>query len=444
MRDVRKISRNEPCPCGSGRKYKHCCPRQHQAQAASRTPRCDEAEDVAELRDQVRELMAGAPPEEARRGARLLAQLDDMAALASRWPEIEAAERELEAHWAGYEALLADPQALRERVEHLFAEKDYDPLRFAVDEMQRALEAAGYLGPDDDRDVAVSRLLALIKQLAGEEYRQQAAMRLLVLLPEYVAAGRHLDAALIHDCACCLMEQPEESNPFLAAMLVGGLQRWSEHSRAAKERALQMLGLSEDQLRALTPEQAREWVSAQAADPARLAQLEAYYDQHPELAEQARADLEAAELGVIALLERGEAQPLLLSPEEVDPWAHLAAERIGPQLRRWAEALPKGKVRRRSADKEIQGILFQVAQEMVPAIFTRERLRQYAQDAREFARTLAATGQKQAARHVRMVTLPLELAADQAENRLLPIIACASLLAYLKAQQEALDRSAAG
>ncbi|MCE2482866.1 MAG: SEC-C domain-containing protein [Alphaproteobacteria bacterium] len=21
----RKIGRNDPCPCGSGRKYKHCC-----------------------------------------------------------------------------------------------------------------------------------------------------------------------------------------------------------------------------------------------------------------------------------------------------------------------------------------------------------------------------------------------------------------------------------
>ena len=24
VREVRKVGRNEPCPCGSGRKYKHC------------------------------------------------------------------------------------------------------------------------------------------------------------------------------------------------------------------------------------------------------------------------------------------------------------------------------------------------------------------------------------------------------------------------------------
>lgn len=27
VREGRKIGRNEPCPCGSGKKYKHCCGR---------------------------------------------------------------------------------------------------------------------------------------------------------------------------------------------------------------------------------------------------------------------------------------------------------------------------------------------------------------------------------------------------------------------------------
>jgi len=25
IRDKPKVGRNEPCPCGSGKKYKHCC-----------------------------------------------------------------------------------------------------------------------------------------------------------------------------------------------------------------------------------------------------------------------------------------------------------------------------------------------------------------------------------------------------------------------------------
>ncbi len=31
-----KIGRNDPCPCGSGKKYKRCCLRQHEAAAAER------------------------------------------------------------------------------------------------------------------------------------------------------------------------------------------------------------------------------------------------------------------------------------------------------------------------------------------------------------------------------------------------------------------------
>jgi tetratricopeptide (TPR) repeat protein len=31
-----KIGRNEPCPCGSGRKYKHCCLQQQEAAARAR------------------------------------------------------------------------------------------------------------------------------------------------------------------------------------------------------------------------------------------------------------------------------------------------------------------------------------------------------------------------------------------------------------------------
>src|SRR6185437_4990453 len=32
---MEKISRNAPCPCGSGRKYKHCCQKNEQSLTAS-------------------------------------------------------------------------------------------------------------------------------------------------------------------------------------------------------------------------------------------------------------------------------------------------------------------------------------------------------------------------------------------------------------------------
>ena len=35
VRNERKVGRNEPCPCGSGKKYKHCCGRAGSPNVAS-------------------------------------------------------------------------------------------------------------------------------------------------------------------------------------------------------------------------------------------------------------------------------------------------------------------------------------------------------------------------------------------------------------------------
>lgn len=38
MTEKKKVGRNEPCPCGSGRKYKHCCLLTKRQQARERPP----------------------------------------------------------------------------------------------------------------------------------------------------------------------------------------------------------------------------------------------------------------------------------------------------------------------------------------------------------------------------------------------------------------------
>ena len=37
-----KIGRNEPCPCGSGKKYKHCCLEKHEAARQAKYPEQEE------------------------------------------------------------------------------------------------------------------------------------------------------------------------------------------------------------------------------------------------------------------------------------------------------------------------------------------------------------------------------------------------------------------
>lgn len=42
-----KIGRNEPCPCGSGKKYKRCCLHQHEAAVAERAAAAQAAAELA-------------------------------------------------------------------------------------------------------------------------------------------------------------------------------------------------------------------------------------------------------------------------------------------------------------------------------------------------------------------------------------------------------------
>jgi hypothetical protein len=50
----KKVGRNEPCPCGSGKKYKHCCLRQHQA-AGQTAGQAKDAADAEVLRTKQKE-----------------------------------------------------------------------------------------------------------------------------------------------------------------------------------------------------------------------------------------------------------------------------------------------------------------------------------------------------------------------------------------------------
>ncbi len=93
-----KIGRNEPCPCGSGKKYKHCClPKDEQAQAAARAAAqaaadaqlaadrreakafMEEDEELIELSNSVPDLIDTGKLDDAERAAR---------ELLTRFPEV--------------------------------------------------------------------------------------------------------------------------------------------------------------------------------------------------------------------------------------------------------------------------------------------------------------------------------------------------------------------
>jgi tetratricopeptide (TPR) repeat protein len=87
-----KIGRNDPCPCGSGRKYKRCCLPTHEAAAAERAAATqaaarpappvvawEEDDDLDEVSNRVVDLVHAGQLDEAEQAARdLLARYPDV------------------------------------------------------------------------------------------------------------------------------------------------------------------------------------------------------------------------------------------------------------------------------------------------------------------------------------------------------------------------------
>ena len=60
-----KIGRNEPCPCGSGKKYKKCCIKQHQAVATPQSNYESYVEELENLSNSVLDLIQDGKLDEA-------------------------------------------------------------------------------------------------------------------------------------------------------------------------------------------------------------------------------------------------------------------------------------------------------------------------------------------------------------------------------------------
>jgi uncharacterized protein YecA (UPF0149 family) len=98
---TKKVKRNAPCPCGSGKKYKHCCMSKDQAPHRARAIAVRRLAGQQELTEEVAE---------------------DLAAYETTFDEIEAATQPMDAHRAEFEKMTKDPQAMAERARNLFAE----------------------------------------------------------------------------------------------------------------------------------------------------------------------------------------------------------------------------------------------------------------------------------------------------------------------------------
>ena len=467
---ITKIGRNDPCHCGSGKKYKRChlaldeqrdssasppalSPQSDSpwhaaaaegegAEVTERASTVDDSSDASELAPRplgidriaslLRALSRKGPKSERAEFQRLLAQTQPVMEYLEREEEIEAASTVLEAHRGKFNKLLRNEKAYLARVQALFAEERFAPLRFTAADIRRAFEHVGQppnFSPDDQM---VQTLRAAILYLADTDRRSQLAMNLLLRLPDYVAAGRHLDGWLIQDCAHRTREAAEESNAFLFQMFSHGYDAWVDEQRARDEKFLRKVGLDPARLHNMSLDEIDAWLQAQEADPASKARMEAVMNANPNQRAQAIAGLEQMERDSVKLLEREDARALLLPPQEVEPW-------LPALLQRWQSA--QDKLPQLSCDmppdpsiaKGLSDAIWPVMGEMAQSVFKPDRLQHLVSQLRKYRSEQFAAGDKIAASCAIGAIASLEREEDPAHNYFLNALCFASLRPVLHA-----------
>jgi hypothetical protein len=210
---TQKVKRNDPCPCGSGKKYKQCCMNKDQAPSRARAILSHRLADQQENTEDVAE---------------------ELAAYEAIFDEVEAATQSMEAHRAKFEQLLKDSQALADHVQKLFTEARFEPFHYTATDVQRVCEVTAYPEPPSENDPDYAQFLNIATAyLADKKSRLRLGRELLQMLPDYVAQERYLDAWIIQFCAYHMVETPNEANPFLFEMLKYGLNEGKSEAAAS-------------------------------------------------------------------------------------------------------------------------------------------------------------------------------------------------------------------
>jgi hypothetical protein len=439
----KKIGRNDPCWCGSGKKYKHCHMRQDESGRRSSLDTTESEPSssatvparVMQTRDLARQLLPQASPDKRQEIENLLTEMDEAIEFEDKRSQIETASQALEAHRAEFEALRTDWQAVADRAHGLFAEEPFAPMWFTVQDIQRAFETVGYPPHIELGERTAKAMADAILHIADKERRRRDYVRLVLLVPDYVSAGRFMDAWLIQYCAFLTVDTPKKSNPFLAEMFLHGFDEWAQQADAQQESLVRETGLDPAQIGQMNVDELEERFKAQMADPAKKAQMEAYLEAHPMLRAQTEADLMEMERGAGLLLEREDSDALYLAPDEVEPWVPRALERVQASKEKLMK-VTKGGQPTPAATRVAADLLVSLAREMTQAIFTPERVNQLVGVLKDYRRKLLVAKEKQSAAYAQGAIMMLEGETNTAQNPFLNMICFASLRATMKTLSE--------
>jgi DNA-binding transcriptional MerR regulator len=327
--------------------------------------------------------------------ADLLASAQPVLDYMEQRPAIEAASQAIEAHRADFDKLVADEEAYLERTRLLFAEDRFVPLRFTADEVERAFKKVGPLPPHSSDEQFIETVRKAMLHLADKERRSQAAMRLMMHLPDYVAANRPLDAWILQHCSYLTGEERGESNPFLFQMFSYGYDAWLAEKRGREAAMLRKAGMDVSRLEGMSMEEIDAWLQEQQADPAKLARMEELFLANPEQRAQAEANLKQLERDAHILLQREDATHLLLPPEDVEPWLPELNEGFASVCEQFPDLTTPSPSA--AAGKAFMDAMVPLVRGMVAELFNPERIGNLAAQLKAYRNDRFASGDKKTA-----------------------------------------------
>ena len=400
------VGRNDPCPCGSGRKYKRCCLAEAERRAAQKRESVPElGEDAPSVAppadlDQLSGMMQKLARKTSSGKERalyedLLAKTQPIIDYMKQQPAIEAAAQAIEAQRVDFEKLVEDQETYNKRTRLLFAEERFVSLRFTVDDVERAFNEVGRPTPGSSDDSFVATVRKAILHLADKDRRSWSAMSLLMLMPDYVAANRPLDAWILQHCSYLTRAACDDSNPFLFQMFSHGYEGWVAEEHVREEALLRQVGMDRSRLERMSMEEIDAWLQEQEADPTQRARLEKLLLANPAQRAQAEANLQQSERDAHKLLERQDVSHLFLSPDEIQPWLPELNEAVASVYAQFSDLTTPSPSA--AAGEAFMGARLPLVREMIAELFTPERIGSLAAQLKTYRNERFAAGDKRAA-----------------------------------------------
>lgn len=457
-----KPGRNDPCYCGSGKKYKRChLPLDEQARltstglapegpAAEPLPKGLEADDMlAELTDEgaspALQQFAKAYKTASRSGLfqrdpklrEMFKENQTLLVYMAHQAEIEAASKALVPYHAEFDQLCRDAEAYGRQAKALFTEPAFAPFRFTAEELRQVFAQVGVPVLDDTSKKTTKLLRQALLHLATEKRRHELAMRLLLLLPDYVRQSRHMDALLIEFCAQMTAEKTQDTNPFLGQMFLCGLEAWAAEQDASRAAVLREAGFH------LGPEadieEIESWMEENLDKPENAARWRHLLEAHPELQDDSSASLQSLARAAVKLLDHPDAARLFLSVEELEPWQPFLLEQLQGMMNVVGPLEPGAKATKAQSKKVFNQFYLPALRKMVKSIFTPERIQRLIAELRAYRKELAAAGDKAAALSAASAIVYLNDETEPEQNVFLVNLCSQSLMAISAEEPEADD-----